>query len=250
MTPVATIVLAAGSSTRMGRNKMLLELGGATVARRAVRTACGAALGPVVVVTGRAHGAVAAEFGGLKCRTVVNHDHEMGQHSSVRAGALALPPDSAAAIVMLADMPFVTSAMLRTLARRHRETGAALVVSRYGDEGTAPPILYDRRLFGELASVDHRCGRRLMRRHRKDAVEVAWPPSAIRDLDRPADYEAVRRERAGAAVAENPVRAASAAPTHIASVRHRDPSGDPSSDSWSGRPSVPPGTARRIGPLK
>ncbi len=210
MNAIGTIVLAAGSSHRMGRNKLLLELGGETVVRRAAGTACAAALGPVVVVIGHARAAVAAELRGLECGTVVNHDHAAGQHTSVRAGSAALPASCGAAIVMLADMPFVTPSMLRFLARRHRETGAAMVVSRYGDEGTAPPILYDRRLFGELARVDRRCGRRLMRRHRKEAVEVVWPPSAMRDLDRPEDYERVCGDLASAALPDRVGRAVAA----------------------------------------
>ncbi len=190
---VATIVLAAGSSLRMGRNKLLLELEGETVVQRAVRTACAAALGPVLVVTGHAHEGVAGELRGLECQTIVNPDHAEGQHTSVRAGAAALSGECAAAIVMLADMPFVTAEMLAALARCHRESGAALVRSRYGDLGVAPPILYDRSLFGELAQVDRRCGRGLMHRWRNAAAEVVHPAAALYDLDRPEDYARARR---------------------------------------------------------
>ena len=49
MNKVAAVVLAAGASVRMGRNKLLLELDGETVVRRAARTAHAAGLAPVVV---------------------------------------------------------------------------------------------------------------------------------------------------------------------------------------------------------
>ena len=194
---VAGIILAAGSSTRMGRNKLLLELGGETVVRRAARTAIDAGLDPVVVVTGHAHEAVAAQLHVFGLTTVVNTNHAAGQHTSVAAGIAALGDDCAAAIVMLADMPFVTTAMVREIAARYRETGAPLVVSRYGGDVTAPPMLYDRSLFGELMDMDVRCGRQVVRRHRHEAIEVDWPAEALRDLDRPADYEAVREDLAG-----------------------------------------------------
>ncbi len=197
MTEVAGIVLAAGSSVRMGRNKLLLELGGETVARRVVRTACAAGLAPVVVVTGHERGAVEAELRDMACRTVYNDEHAAGQHTSVRAGVRALDDDCAAAIVILADMPFVTSAMLRSVAARHAETGAPLVASRYGADTVAPPILYDRRLFGELSRLDRRCGRRVVQRRRAEAVAIHWPLERMRDLDRPSDYESARRELAG-----------------------------------------------------
>ena len=87
---VAGIVLAAGSSTRMGRNKLLLELGGETVVRRAARTAIDAGLDPVIVVTGHAHEAVAAQLHVFAVTTVVNTEHAAGQHTSVAAGIGAL----------------------------------------------------------------------------------------------------------------------------------------------------------------
>ena len=214
---VAGIVLAAGSSTRMGRNKLLLELDGETVVQRAARTAIDAGLDPVIVVTGHAHEAVAAQLHDFPLSTVVNSEHAAGQHTSVAAGVAALGGhrrpaedgpaadgcaaggDCDAAIVMLADMPFVTAAMLREVGARYRESGAPLVVSRYGGDVTAPPMLYDRSLFGELMRMDARCGRQVVRRHRREAVEVDWPAKALRDLDRPADFEAIRDDLAGGA---------------------------------------------------
>ena len=59
---LAAVVLAAGSSTRMGRNKLLLELGGETLVRRAVRAALGAGVDEVVVVLGHEEPRVRAEL--------------------------------------------------------------------------------------------------------------------------------------------------------------------------------------------
>ncbi len=213
---VAGIVLAAGSSTRMGRNKLLLELDGEAVVRRAARTAIAAGLDPVVVVTGHEHEAVKARLHDLRVRSVSNTEHAKGTHTSVAAGvsalgasalnASALGDDCAAAVVILADMPFVTASMLRDVVARYRRSHAPLVVSRYGGDVTAPPILYDRSLFGELARMDARCGRAVVRRHLDSAVMADWPTDAARDLDRPADYERARAELAG----EELARAASA----------------------------------------
>lgn len=214
MTGVAGVVLAAGSSVRMGRNKLLLEVGGETVVRRAVRTALAAGLDPVVVVTGHEREAVEAELHGLRCCAVYNDEHARGQHTSIRAGVAAVDggcaaavdegraatkdEGCAAAIVLLADMPFVTPAMLRAVAAHHAESGACLVVSRYGGDTTAPPILYGRSLFPELLRMDRRCGRQVVKRHRAEAVAVDWPLGAMRDLDRPSDYADARRKLAAA----------------------------------------------------
>lgn len=194
---VAGIVLAAGSSTRMGRNKLLLDVGGETLVRRAVRLAGEAGLDPVILVTGRARRAVEREVRDLDCMPIFNPDHETGIQTSVACGVAAVPAACGAAVVLLPDMPFVTARMVRTLVERYEETDAPLVVSRYG-EVNAPPILYGRGLFGEISRMRAGCGREVVRRHHERAVLVDWPADRLRDLDRPDEYEAVRREFAGA----------------------------------------------------
>lgn len=194
---VAAVVLAAGSSTRMGRNKLLLDLGGETLVRRAVRAAAGAGVDQVVVVLGHEEPRVRAELDGLPCTAVVNPDHAEGAGTSVRTGVRRVAAGADAIVVVLADMPFVTAEMIGTLVQRYRETGAPLVVSHYGDV-QAPPTLYDRSLFEELLQIPgERCAKEVVRRHENEAVVVAWPESALRDIDVPADYETARTELAG-----------------------------------------------------
>ena len=188
---VAGIVLAAGASTRMGRNKMLLPIGGEPLLRRAVRRAFEAGLDPVAVVVGHEADRAREALAGLACRIVPNPDHAQGQQTSVRAGVLAVEAESPAAVVLLAGMPFVTAGMVSELVRRHRESGAPLVLSDY--EGVqAPPTLYARALFPELAAADAQgCSKRVIARHEGEAVRVTWPAAALADLDRPDDYERV-----------------------------------------------------------
>ncbi|MGH7629939.1 MAG: nucleotidyltransferase family protein [Gemmatimonadales bacterium] len=193
-TRVAGVVLAAGASTRMGRNKLLFVLEGSTVLRRAVSRAAEAGLDPVVVVLGHEADRARRELGGLPSEIVLNPSYQKGINSSLGIGISALPENVAAAVVMLADMPFVTSEMLAALAERFRRGTAPLVISDY--EGVnAPPMLYSRSLFGELlAMTGEGAGRDVVRRHRSEATIVSWPASALSDLDRPQDYERVRKQ--------------------------------------------------------
>src|SRR2546428_9405649 len=168
---VAGVVLAAGTSSRMGLNKLFLPLGGTSVLRRAVATEHDAGLDPVLVVLGHESDRALAELAGLRCTPVVNAEFARGMNSSVRAGISAVPDDASGAVLMLADMPFVTAAMLRALVDRHLAAEAPLVVSTYGDV-LAPPILYGRALFGELRALDaDRCGKRVVKAHRAEAIE-------------------------------------------------------------------------------
>ncbi len=194
---VAAVVLAAGSSARMGRNKLLLDLGGETMVRRAVRAAIGAGVDQVVVVLGHDEPLVRAELAGLPCTPIVNPDHAQGAGTSVRTGVRQVAAGADALVVVLADMPYVTAEMIATLVARYRETRAPLVASHYGAV-QAPPTLYDRALFEELLSIPgERCAKQVVRRHEPEAAVVSWPESALRDVDVPADYEGVRADLVG-----------------------------------------------------
>jgi molybdenum cofactor cytidylyltransferase len=191
---VAGVVLAAGPSTRMGENKLFLLLDGETVLLRAVRRAVAAGLDPVIVVLGHEAERARAELAGLPCLPVVNPDYARGLNASARAGIAAIPARARAAVVLLADMPFVTDRMIATLVERYRESDAPLVISEYGGV-QAPPTLYDRSLFAEIGAPEGEgCGKRVVRRHRAEAAVVGWPAAALTDLDRPEDYERVRAE--------------------------------------------------------
>lgn len=192
--PVTGIVLAAGSSTRMGRNKMLLALGGETMLRRAVREALAAELDPVIVVLGYEADLARRELAGLACQVVVNPEYQRGMSGSLHAALAAVPAPAPALVVVLPDMPFVTAAMIAALVVRYRTSTAPLVISDYMGVA-APPILYDRVLFEELLTPGGEgAGRDVVRRHRSEAVAVTWPAAALVDLDAPGDYDRVGAE--------------------------------------------------------
>ena len=191
---IAGIVLAAGLGSRMGRNKMLIDLQGRSVVRRAVETATAARLSPVLVVMGHEHERVEADLNGLLYSKVINPDYAQGMNTSLRAGIAAVPDDCAGALVMLADMPLVDARMLTDLCTAFRNKQSPLVVSTY-DGVVAPPIVYGRALFAELLSLRAEdCGKRVVKAHRAEALELAWPASALTDLDLPADVDRVLAE--------------------------------------------------------
>jgi molybdenum cofactor cytidylyltransferase len=190
--PVAGVLLAAGSSTRMGEsNKMLLKIDGESLLRRAARRAVEAGLDAVVVVLGHDAERAAEELDGLAVRPAVNRDHAAGIVTSLRTGLAALPPEVVAAMVLLADMPFVGPEMMASLVALYRASEVPLVISDY--EGVnAPPMLYDRSLFSELVAMDDgRCGKQVVKRHRHQASTIGWPAFALADLDTPEDAERV-----------------------------------------------------------
>ena len=175
----------------MGHNKLFLELEGKTLLQRTVDHALAAELQPLVVVLGHEADRVGASLSGVACEKVRNPEYTEGIHTSARVGVNALGDRANAVIMLLADMPFVTSEMIATLVARYREERPPLVVSLYG-EVTAPPVLYDRSLFEELRCMEKGCGREVVRRHRDEATMVEWQATALNDIDVTDDYARVR----------------------------------------------------------
>lgn len=190
--PVAGILLAAGTSSRMGSNKLLLELDGESVLRGAVRRALAGGLSPLTVILGHEADEARREIEGLPCRWALNPHYEQGVNTSLKHGVGALPPEARAAMVLLADMPFVSPEMIAAMIARYRASAAPLVVSGY--EGVnAPPMLYDRSLFPDLlAMTGEGCGRQVVKRHRAEAEVLSWPAAALADLDVPGDYDRLK----------------------------------------------------------
>ena len=193
--PVAGVILAAGSSSRLGANKLLLELAGEPLVRRAARRALAAGLSPVIVVLGFELERVAAALGDLPVLAVTNPRHAEGIPSSLRAGIEAVPAECAAALLLLPDMPLVTPPMLAEMIERFRAGGAPLVISLYG-QTAAPPTLYARDLFPAILSAGEG-GREVVRAYRDRAEVVRRPAELLVDVDVPADLERLRAMEPG-----------------------------------------------------
>jgi molybdenum cofactor cytidylyltransferase len=139
----------------MGVPKQLLQFGGETMLRRAVRVALEAGCRPVLVVTGAEATVVRETLRGLDVREVENEQWKSGMSSSVRVGieaVLAANPDTAAVVLMVCDQPFVTPEIIVGLVRSHRETNCSIIASRYG-HSYGVPALFNRRHFAELMKL-------------------------------------------------------------------------------------------------
>ena len=192
---VSAVVLAAGASTRMGSSKLLLPLGGEALVRRTVRQVAAAGFDDVLVVLGFEADKVRAALDGLQCRYVINPEYESGMGSSFRTAIGALG-ESAAAMFALADQPFVTATEYARLLAAYRKNRAGIVSVRYGDV-TAPPHLFDRQFFEELAVLEHGA-RPVLQRHRDETTVLRLPPELLLDVDTPEDYQrAIDRLSAG-----------------------------------------------------
>jgi molybdenum cofactor cytidylyltransferase len=185
---VAALVLAAGRSTRMGGpNKLIAEIAGKPLVRIAAEQALASRAAPVVVVTGHERAQVEAALTGLKLELVHNPDYAEGLSSSLKIGLAALPAAVAGAIVCLADMPQVTTAVINRLVTAFNPEQGALVVVPTSRGKRGNPVVWARRFFPDLVALHGDVGaRHLIGANAEFVTEVALEDSAVLiDIDTP-----------------------------------------------------------------
>jgi molybdenum cofactor cytidylyltransferase len=185
--PVGAIILAAGFASRMGANKLLLEVGDKPLVRHVIEAASEG--GCHVVNTVYADEAV-REAIGHAATCVRNPDAALGQSSSLRVGLQSLPEEIAGALVMLGDQPLVGARTVTMLLRAWRREGARpAVAATYGDRGSwRPPVLLDRSLWPDVMSLDGDAGARQLFGARPELLDTVPAVGRPDDVDTPDDY--------------------------------------------------------------
>jgi molybdenum cofactor cytidylyltransferase len=187
---VGAVVLAAGSSSRMGSPKQTLQFRGESLLRRAALAALGAGCRPVIVVTGAHSELSRRELEGLDVREVLNTRWETGMASSIRAGVEGLvdaDADADAAVLMLCDQPHVNADVISGLVAAHRATGRPVIASTYGGS-FGVPALFDRALFAELTRLEGKAGaKEVIKRHSSEAHFLPFQDGEV-DVDTPYDF--------------------------------------------------------------
>ena len=171
----------------MGTPKLLLTHRGVPLLRLAVDAAIRGGCDDVVVVLGADRERYLPVLKGTPARPVHNPDFAQGMSTSIRTGIEAVPEDAGAAVIMLADQPFVDEAVIRRLIETYRTSGRKIVVSAYeGVRGV--PVVFDRALFLELLVLEGDQGaRQIMATYPTHVATVELPADRARDIDTPED---------------------------------------------------------------
>jgi molybdenum cofactor cytidylyltransferase len=192
---VAAIILAAGTSTRMGQPKQLLSWGGKPMLQHVVDTVRSAPVDQVVLVLGH-HAPQILDALDLssqppppETRVVVNPDPARGLSSSVQVGLSALEEDIKAALFVLADQPAITPEIIAAIVQRYRQTRAPVVVPVHGGR-RGNPVLFARETFPALLQVrDDQGGRAILAQYAARIEQVEVGSDAIfQDIDTVEDY--------------------------------------------------------------
>ncbi|MGB8841684.1 MAG: nucleotidyltransferase family protein, partial [Aliidongia sp.] len=182
------IILAAGQSRRMGRNKLLIEIeGGRSLIERAVDHALATRADPVIVVTGHQAGEIAARLADRPVILVENPDYAQGLSTSLKRGLSAVPGEADAALICLADMPGVGPQLIdRLIAGFDPGAGHEIILPmRNGKRGN--PVLWGRRFFPDLHNISGDTGaRHIIGAYPDYVLEIdAADDGVLIDLDTP-----------------------------------------------------------------
>jgi molybdenum cofactor cytidylyltransferase len=191
--PVVGLVLAAGTSSRLGRPKQLLDLAGKPVLQHVLDACEEAPLDRIVLVLGYAAEEIASRLhlpprGGV----VVNADFGEGQSTSLRAGLGAAGAEAQAAVVLLGDQPGIRPQSIAGVIEAWRRGRALMVQASYGGR-PAHPTIFDRTVWPDLAQAAGDEGARsILAGHPewRSTVEVGGAPPL--DIDTEADYARVK----------------------------------------------------------
>lgn len=184
---IATIILAAGASRRMGQPKQLLEWQGNPLIRHAAMTALEAGLGSVRIVLGAVDQPCRSALKNLPVGIIGNPEWKTGMGGSIVAGLSCLDLETLSGlIIMLCDQPMVDAALLSQLVRESKRSGGSMVALKH-PTGAGPPAFFPPNRFEMLQKLRNHDGARKILREDPDLV-LLDASHAIHDVDTPADW--------------------------------------------------------------
>lgn len=187
---IAIILLAAGSSTRMGQSKQLLKVNGETLLVRSIKEALLVSTHVVVVLGANfeEHNLLIAHF---PVTVVENTRWEKGMGSSLKAALNHILEKSTpveAVLILMCDQPLLTSGHLKKLIHKSKETEKLIVASAYA-KALGVPALFKKAVFAKLSALGDKDGAKKILKELRDSVfSVDFPGGEI-DLDTKEDYE-------------------------------------------------------------
>ena len=186
---ICAVVLAAGRSTRMGAQKLLLPLGGKPIIRRIVDELLAASLGDISIVVGAGGPPIRNALDRCAVRFVTNHDPQSDMLGSIRCGLRVLPESCTGVMVVLGDQPGITREMIGKLISTFESQGKDIVAPEHGGR-RGHPVIFAAQYREELLSTHDDAGLRgLLASHPDDVERVAVSEdNLLADMDTPEDY--------------------------------------------------------------
>jgi molybdenum cofactor cytidylyltransferase len=193
VTTTAGLLLAAGRSSRLGSPKQLLPFGRSTLLGHVLLQTLNSDLDRVILILGHQARRIKASLGSEtrhpKLEIVENTHYALGVSSSIAAGLHAVEAEFEQVMIMLADMPRVTTRLINHLLHRTAHTHAPLCAVKL-PHGRSHPVIIGRQFYDELHRLQGDVGARHLFLNHPGVVRLIEPvdPYDGADIDTMADY--------------------------------------------------------------
>jgi molybdenum cofactor cytidylyltransferase len=185
----AAVVLAAGKSERMGKNKLLIKFSGKMLIDYILDALKNSEIDETVIVLGHKPWEIAdAIKPKLKhMKTVVNEGYEEGMTSSFKAG-LKEVEDADAVLLVLGDQPFLNPQLINEMIFQMERNRKALIVCPVYEGKKGHPVLFSKSLFREILSLKKgEIIRDLIHKHGNQILKIETDRLSMIDIDTPED---------------------------------------------------------------
>ena len=198
---ITAIILAAGLSKRLGRNKLLLPLGDETVLRKTAKAVLASAVSEVILVTGHEEAKVKKAVGDLDVRLTHNPRYAEGQSTSMIAGIEAAHEEAGAYLFVLGDQPLLTPEIVNeVISLYYKSRPEALVAAPVFQVRRGNPTLFSASLRDELLQTSGDAGGRgiIQRLENESPGKIVFlelpNDDMFLDIDTEEDYERMLRK--------------------------------------------------------
>ncbi|GGZ92580.1 nucleotidyltransferase family protein [Algibacter mikhailovii] len=194
---IAVVILAAGASSRMGKPKQLLDWGGSTLLRHAIKTIKEVKVADIVVVLGAHSETVAHSIQDDSISAIVNSNWHMGLGSSIACAVshiLESKQNMEGVLFVLADQPFVTPIYIENMLARFKNGEAMIIGTSYDNNKMGVPALFDSSYFSELALLNGDNGAKDVLIKQKEKLILLNPGFENIDIDTKEDYRRVLKQ--------------------------------------------------------
>lgn len=183
---IPIIILAAGSSSRLGQPKQLLQCQGQTLLNRTISLSSEVS-NNISVVLGANYPLIASSITNTNCKIIFNELWEQGMATSIQKG-LQNNLDADKVIITLCDQPYLSANILRRLIDSANLTELPIIASNYGNK-IGVPILFKKLIFNDLMSLKGEKGARsILPKYTDSIAEIPFPKGEI-DIDTIEDWQ-------------------------------------------------------------
>jgi molybdenum cofactor cytidylyltransferase len=187
---VSAILLGAGESKRMGKNKLLLPWGKKTIFEHCLETLLRSEVKEVIVVINDRLKELIPPVHLQKIKVVINPHYKRGMSTSIRRGVQAIAPGSEGILIALGDQPFIKTRTINAMIKAFSQRKEGILVPSFrGKRGH--PVIFHRRFRRELLNLKGDAGgKSIVKRHPGEILDIPLKSEGvIKDIDLWEDYE-------------------------------------------------------------